>query len=109
MNSSILKYQILVLACLLTICIHGQEKVTKEKNKNNTILSSDQRSDPKNLYTMPVYNPNYNLDNQIKFALINDTKEKILMPIYDPFSSLLINPKRQLTYGEIAKKLKRDK
>jgi len=109
MNLSIFKYLFFVLTCFITISMYGQENVTKEKNNINTPIVSD----PYNTITypsdIPIHHPNDQLDQQIKHTLINDTKnEKVLMPIFNTSSMLLINPKRQLSLGEIAKKLKED-
>ncbi|MFD2563402.1 hypothetical protein [Aquimarina rubra] len=118
MNASIHKYLFIILTCFLTIGIHGQEKVTEEKNifidkQNLTDYNQMPVYTPEAKSKMPVHDPNYELDKQINFALINDTKkEEVLITANlntDPFSSLLINPGQQLSLGEIAKKLKEHK
>ncbi|WP_299435457.1 hypothetical protein [uncultured Aquimarina sp.] len=115
MNSSILTYLFLISACFLTIGVHSQEKVTKEKNNfidTQSLTNYNQMPvyTPESKSKMPVHNPNYELDKQINLALIEDAKkEEVLIAATlntDPFSSLLINPEQQLSLGEIAKKLK---
>ncbi len=118
MNSSIVKYLFLISACFLTIGVHSQKKVTTEKDnfidtQNLTNYNQMPVYTPESRSKMPVHNPNYELDNQINLALIEDTKkEEILISSNlntNPFSSLLINPGQQLSLGEIAKKLKKGK
>lgn len=109
MNSSISKYLFLVLTGFLSISIYGQKNVTKEKYNNITSTISDQKNTPSYASNMQIHNPHYELDQQIKQTLINDVKKrKVLMPVFNASSSILINPKRQLSLGEIAKKLKED-
>lgn len=79
-----------------------RKKLQKKIKKTPTSLISDHNRDNHGTDNMPIYD----VDEKINIAYSAITiDEKILMPVYDPISSLLINPNRQITLGEIAKKL----
>ncbi|WP_108804735.1 hypothetical protein [Aquimarina sp. Aq107] len=103
MNSPKNKYLLSILVCSLTIGIYAQEKVTEEAFFSNKKSSSEKSK-------MPIYKPNYKLDEQIKNTLINDTDP--IMPIYKPYLSLEFKSKNPLakvslkTLEEIKKSLR---
>lgn len=107
MDTLFSRYYFFLLLCFITIGVQSQEKVTKEKKKStHTSIISDQHQNSEIISNMPIYNLFYDEDKEMNVAF-NDiiSEEQISMPIYDPISSLLINPNKQLTMGEIAKKL----
>ncbi|MHA7056741.1 hypothetical protein ACWGOQ_0005940 [Aquimarina sp. M1] len=77
-----------ILTCFLTISIYGQEKVTGQSTFSDKKSFSDvvvTNSLPTS--KMAVHDPNFELDKQIKYTLINDT-EPVIISIYKPYLSL---------------------
>ena len=108
MSSSLHKYSIFILACMLSIGIYGQEKVTGTPDfPEVTAKKADKYS------KMPVQNPNYALDKQIKHSLIDDTPK--VMPIFKPYLSLDFKSESKFSFAdlktveEIKKRLKKGK
>ncbi|MBW1298956.1 hypothetical protein [Aquimarina litoralis] len=100
MSSLLHKYTFVILVCFLTIGVYGQEKVTKTPNfpKKTTFpdaISKKAEKDSK----MPIHNPDYALDEQIKHALIDDTPK--VMPIFKPYLSLELKPAPKVSFADL--------
>ncbi|WP_281989006.1 hypothetical protein [Aquimarina aggregata] len=104
MNVHGLIYMTIMLIFSVSISTYSQKKVTKQ----HEFKPFKDHSISKKRTKMPIYKPDINLDKQINLG-ISTTHEKILMPIYSPFSLALTNPKQRLWHKEMTKKFKQSK
>lgn len=108
MTSSLHKYSVFILACILSIGIYGQEKVTETPNFPEVAAKKADKYSK-----MPIHNPDYALDEQIKHTLIDDTPK--VMPIFKPYLSLDFKSDSKFSFAdlktveEIKKRIKKGK
>ena len=103
-------YLVHIVCVFMSANVFSQKKAKKEDKFQlyQELLKNKEASKEAIDYKMKVYKPDTDQNQQINIISI-DTTQKIQMPIYESLTSVLVNPKGDLSLGEISKKLKRKK